>query len=649
MSWIEKLHKTYENNTCSIGKGETPLLPICHTTQKAHITIILDREGNFAGASVVPKDDARTIIPATEESAGRTGKKPTCFPLCDKLQYISGDFVDYGGVVTSGFSNNPKEPYNEYIKILTDWCESEFAHSKVKSVLHYVRRGYVIKDLIEKKVLIADSNGKLLNQWTEKQSSPDIFKLLPGGKDNKGKDKPWQAGAFIRWAVEIPGDCQSNLWDDKTVWKSWQEYYSNLRTQKGFCHISGETVVLADQHPAKIRNDGDKAKLISSNDNTGFTFRGRFTNSSEACGIGFEVTQKAHSALRWLIAKQGYRDGEQAIIAWAVSGADVPNPVVDTFTMLFKGQEETANLNPEYTAEEIGIEISKLSSGYSAKLGNTDDVVIIGIDSATPGRMAISFYRELTSSEFLNRVLTWHDLEKGCVWRQYFAKDKIFVGAPAPRDIAECAYGRRDDKLRKATVERLLPCIVDGIPIPHDIVESCVHRGSNRQGIEFWEWEKALGIACALFKHQHKERNYKMSLERDRKTRDYLYGRLLSVAEFMEGLALKVAGEDRDTNAARLMQRFADHPYSTWRNIELALAPYKTRLRAKRPGFLSNMEKELDEIQNLFQTEEYMTDNTLSGEFLIAYHCERKWLWDSIKEKAEDFKIEEISNNQKGE
>ena len=82
----------------------------------------------------------------------------------------------------------------------------------------------------------------------------------------------------------------------------------------------------------------------------------------------------------------------------------------------------------------------------------------------------------------------------------------------------------------------------------------------------------------------------------------------------------------------------------------MALVQYHTRLRAKRPGFLSNMEKELDEIKNVFQTEEYMTDNALSGEFLIAYHCERKWLWDSIKnEKAEDNNLEEIINDQKGE
>jgi len=198
--------------------------------------------------------------------------------------------------------------------------------------------------------------------------------------------------------------------------------------------------------------------------------------------------------------------------------------------------------------------------------------------------MAITFYRELTGSEFLRRIQTWHE---SLVWPQNIGKDARFVGAPAPRDIAEAAYGRRlDDKLKKATVERLLPCIIDGLSLPIDLVTSCCRRAFNRSGIEPWEWEKDLGIACALFKGFHKERGYSMALEEDKNTRDYLYGRLLAVAEHLESRALYVAKEKRDTTASHLMQRFADRPYSTWRTIELALGPYKSRLRNSRKAFL---------------------------------------------------------------
>jgi CRISPR-associated protein Csd1 len=115
-----------------------------------------------------------------------------------------------------------------------------------------------------------------------------------------------------------------------------------------------------------------------------------------------------------------------------------------------------------------------------------------------------------------------------------------------------------------------------------------------------------------------------MNLESERNTRDYLYGRLLAIAEEIEGRALYVAGEKRDTTAARYMQRFAERPYSTWRSIELALCPYKTRLRTSRGPFLYNMEKRLDDVVACFAENEFKDDGPLSGEFLLGYHCERR-------------------------
>lgn len=124
-----------------------------------------------------------------------------------------------------------------------------------------------------------------------------------------------------------------------------------------------------------------------------------------------------------------------------------------------------------------------------------------------------------------------------------------------------------------------------------------------------------------------------MSLEEDRNSRDYLFGRLLAVADHLEHRALNVGGEDRDTNAAKLMQRFADRPTSAWRAIELALAPYKSRLRAKRPSVLIRLDKLLDEIFGKFQTGEFTDDGKLSGEFLLGYHCQRAALWPNASKE----------------
>ncbi|MDD3655077.1 MAG: type I-C CRISPR-associated protein Cas8c/Csd1, partial [Desulfotomaculaceae bacterium] len=282
--------------------------------------------------------------------------------------------------------------------------------------------------------------------------------------------------------------------------------------------------------------------------------------------------------------------------------------------------------------------------GYHANLGDTSKVVVMGLDSATPGRLAISFYRELTGSDFLDRVNNWHET---CSWihdyrfvelpaKKRGAKNRKhvrFVGAPAPSDIAEAAYGSRvDDKLRKTTVERILPCIIDGQKFPRDLVESAVQRASNRIGMENWEWNKTLSIACALYRKYHDREDYNMALDKNRKTRDYLYGRLLALADSLEQWALQKAGESRQTTAARMMQRFADHPYSTWRTIELALGPYKARLggkSAKRQNMIS-------EVTSMFALEDYINDKKLSGEFLLGYHCQREALWRKEMEEQTD-------------
>lgn len=650
MSWIEKLYQTYNNcmnESKNVDDDEKHLLPICHTTQNAQIKVYIDGYGNLCRAETVSRDKASTIIPCTEKSSSRSGNQPVNHPLFDKLQYLAGDFVKHDGEVTSGFSNDPTEPHTNYMKMLSEWCASSYKHPKVESVLNYLKKGNLIQDLVACKILFLDDNKKLSNQWNgEEKEKPEIFRLLPGGFDSKGNRKPWQSDAFVVFAVEIPGDLQSNLYTDISVRKSWADYYSSMKSKKDICFVDGKRSFIADQHSAKIRNSGDKAKLISSNDSSGFTYRGRFTSDPEACTIGFDVSQKAHNALRWLIARQGFRDGDVAIVAWAVSGVDIPDPWLNTAD-LFGGSVET--LEPDsivYTAQQIGTALSTMIAGYSAKLGPTDDVVVMGLDSATPGRMAITYYRELTGSDFLARVKLWHEQ---CAWVQKRSKgnQKRFVGAPSPRDIVVAAYGIKvDDKLKKTAIKRLLPCIIDGVPIPCDLVESAVRRGCNRLGhkqekkngkLFEEEWEETLGVACSIYRYNHKERGYSMALERDRKTRDYLYGRLLAVADCLEGFALSDAEKGRPTNAARLMQRFADHPCSTWRTIELALVPSRARLGGK----IKKYDEEQKEIMSLFEADDFVKDTSLTGEFLLGYHTQQTELMKSSKKQEKSINEEE--------
>ena len=662
MSWIQKLYETYDACT---GNDQIldidELCPVGYSVQNAHVEVVIDQKGNFRRASLIEKNNAKTLIPVTEKSlTGRTsGIAP--HPLCDSLQYCAGDYEKYG---------DRQSYFDDYLKQLEPWASSEFIHKKVKAVYDYVSKKTLIRDLLDtkllfekdgklaviekiddkKKVKVTALNEKVVPMIVESETLPPIIKLL--AFDDKGIKN--QAKVFVRWKVESEDSLCSETWKDKTLFDAWGKYLSSFDSIKGFCYVTGKhETEIAQKHPSKLRSGRDGAKLISSNDNSGFTYLGRFMFANEAASVSSEVTQKAHSALRWLIGrKQAFRSGDQVFVSWATSGKSIPNPCVNSWDFLGDDfqVDDTSTSQIGDVGQSFALRFNKKLAGFKASITDTENIVVMGLDSATPGRMAITFYRELTGSEFLERIEKWHS---DFAWLQNYGRDKndkkkliLFQGAPAPKDIAWCAYGSKVEwkngiRLLNATVERLLPSIIDARPVPRDLVEQCVRRASNRSSFKQEkdgskpEFEKCLGIACSLFKGFHNERGYIMALEEERNSRDYLYGRLLAVAERIESMALYFAGEKRETTAARLMQRFADRPYSTWRTIETSLAPYKARINAKAPGLLSGYMELLDKLCCQFQPNEFTNDTRLSGEFLLAYHCQRTWLNDHKRERGQ--------------
>lgn len=634
---MQKLYETYEQcSKLDTLHSQEVLTPPFHVLQQAHIEIVLRKTGILVDARVIEKHD--TIIPATEKSATARTRAIVPHPLCDHIKYCASD---YNGSQVGG--NKYFAAYHSQLKA---WCESPYSHEKAKTVLSYVERGKLVRDLIEYKVLPSDEDGNLLIRWDHDEEKPPLFRQLT---PENGLYKP--QNALIRWIVELGDDLSPEAWKDKSLQSSWIKYCTTLESKRGFCMVSGIECSLAVKHPRGIRGGKDGAKLISyrKEDDSGYIYLGRFLAADQVTGIGVEITQKAHSALSWLIQRQAYYDraSGQVFIAWSISGNPIPDPFHNSLSLfvdagISPSLSDTANHD---VGQTHALQLRRAIQGYCAKLDPTDDIVVMGLDSATPGRMAITFYRELKGSEFLDRVETWHSQY---AWPQNFGMDTRFVGVPAPRDIAEAAYGRRlDDKLRKSVVERLLPCIIDAQPLPYDLLRSVSRRVCNRAAMERWEWEKALGIACSLFKgysSSTQQKEYQMSLEPDLTSRDYLYGRLLAVADNIESFALTKAEKNRDTSAAKLMQRFADRPFSTWKTIRLALNPYMSRLRSseKGAGFLYSREKLLDEIMCAFSTDDFTKDAPLSAEFLLGYHCQRQ----KLLEKSEIPAPSDDSNDQ---
>ena len=640
MSWMARLYETYEQGVKKELPGE-PLMPISHTLQNAHINIVIDGEGNFLHAEVLEK--THIILPATESSASR-GNVEAPHGLADKLQYVAKDYLKHGGIKHPNFESYRQQLFN--------WSNSEFTHPKVQAVYKYINNGQVIEDLIKAQIIFVDENLHFLSSWpyevTEDKPLPLLFKVLP-----KTKGQTDQGCALVCWSIQIPGEQNPNSWLDESLYQSWVNFSASKEVKEGLCYISGEIRPLAVNHPAKIRHTGDKAKLISSNDTSGYTYLGRFTNRTEASGISYEVTQKAHNALSWLVARQSTRNGDQAIVAWAISCKPIPDPMEDISKLLYSDDSDKLTTEQEVVTvdhgfnlgESFALKLNKKIAGYRSELGDFEQISIMAIDSATPGRMGITYYRECLAKEFLDNIESW---QLDFSWQQRHTKNIIGINgkktkvkttwpicAPSPYSIVEALYDgpTLSDSLKKNLYQRLLPCIVEKRSFPLDMVNTSIIRACNPMSCEHWEWERNIGVACALYRGFYKRhpvqtqrRDYSMSLEKNNKSRDYLYGRLLAMAEHIEHTALYIAQEKRSTTAERLMQRFAERPFSTWLNIELALRPYIERLKINRPGFLINQHRELDDIMSLFESEDFSKDKKLSGEFLLAYHCQRQHL-----------------------
>lgn len=629
MSWLTMLNDTYNN---VIGNYADTPLPIAHTTQNADIEVVIDIFGNFVSSRVVD-EDKQTLIPCSESSASRSGKNPVSHPLHDKLQYVAGDYTNFGGAKGANF-------HVGYMENLKEWCESPYANEKVCAVYKYLQKGCLIRDLVNDGTLVCHEN-KLLEKWTgPKDDTPRIFKAIIGN----------QSDAFVRFCVNGGYDSVTNLWEDTKVQRDYINYYLNKQSEKQFCYITGETVPCSSNHPSKIRHTGDKAKLISANDSTGFTYRGRFKTPEEAVQISYEVSQKAHNALKWLIAKQGKRfgdKGEKVFLLWGTQGQKLPCLTGDTADEAFLYADDNDDSSqPADTKEEIARRFNRAIAGYKAELSSYTNLALIGLDSATTGRLAITFYREFygqQGNELFDRIKAWHE---ECAWLHRYKKHNnvyiTFVGSPGLEDIATVAFGTEQGKSIKAngkvvgaTVERLIPCIVDKARIPVDIVHALVRKSIQPQNYNEYNWQKVLSITCSVFKrHRFEISGFKevwdMNVDHDSNDIVYNCGRLLAVADAIERYALKLQNEKRQTNAIRFFSKFAAEPCKTWGLISIKLSNYIERL-GKRGKKLYELK---EEISSKIPPKDFAELKNLDGRMVLGFDAQKNEIRMNMKKEV---------------
>lgn len=628
MSWMQQLSKVYENNMDHVGEFEErqnqriTLLPVSHVMQSAQIEILINRDGEFVSAKVIEKENARTIVPATSASANRSNSSAPHY-IHDKLFYVAGDYVAYTG------EKKREKHHQDYLGQMKEWAEFPNAPKKVKAIYQYVKKGNVIEDLINEKVIPVDSNNEVITKWTSSEEKPLIYKVVPGDI----------LSAFVRFDVLHERADDPFIWEDKQLFDDYIEYQETIaEMEKGYCYVTGKETILTTQHGSRIRNAGDMSKLISANDNSGYTYRGRFAKPTEAVQIGYDVSQKAHHALRWLLQRQGTYVDSRYFVSFGVEEVEVADPLEGTANHLFdffSAEMDEDTKTHIYTEEIVAKELNKALQGkrHELKKDMLENIIVMSVDAATPGRLAIVYYQEQNADLYYEALAHWH---RTCYWLMSFKNENKCIsyhGAPSTYQIVEAVYGRNGDpRMKKELYTRLLPSITEKKAIPKDIVQTLFNRVKNPFSFEgLGQWNSVINIACALINKQYEKEGFTVALQGENSSRDYLFGRLLGIAEVMEQRQLKERDEGRATNATRYFNAFSQHPARTWMVIRKQLNPYFQR-SGGQTGYYAML---IQQIEDKLAVEN-MTDAPLSPVFLLGYSSQIQHLYTKKEENEND-------------
>lgn len=602
MGLIQTAAETYETlqqkYAGEVAEGKTTLAPVAHILTSAQIEISLDQEGNFVSAALLDKSEPKIVIPVTEESAGRTSS-PCAHPLCDQLVYIAG------------YNQTKHTLYEEQLK---EWTESPYSHPALKPILKYVQGKTILQDLGERGLIKISSDGV-----------PENEKML------------------VRWRVIFP-DKTVESWRDKKLFEAFIHYYENKKTSEStdICMISGENLPVATQHPKGIISISGNAKLISANDTSGFTYRGRFENDTQALTISYEMSQKAHNALRWLAADQGIRVvfGGRTFLCWNPHGIEVCNP---TGGFILPGADPVECRKVSDYSEQL----RRTLSGLRLRLPDTEKVVIAAFDAATTGRLALTYYNELLGSDYLQRLKDW---DMKCCW---YGRRGI-IQSPRLSQIVNHAFGvqrvekgraqmKTDDRVLRQQIQRLVVCRVDTGRIPRDIVQALVNHASFPQALDENLWRDVVFTTCAVLnkryldeKNTMKEENTGMGWTLDNPDRSFQFGRLLAAMEKVEQDYYYQSGGGKDdsrprmTTAIKSLSRFRQRPMTTYSRIQEHLwQAYIPRLNSASRMRYEKLRGEIMDIVARNSAAEI--DEPLKDIYLLGYDLQRNEFFKSVK------------------
>lgn len=583
MGLFQKAVETYDAMKKLVGvkvEGKETLAPIGYMITTANIEITVDADGNFVRAKRI---DEKIPIPCTEKSSGRSSA-PAAHPLCDNLTYVS---------------DINAEKHSVYLEEIEAWKESEFTCAKIDAIYKYLKKNTVLEDGVKSSVIEFDANGKL-----------------------KGEKE------LVTWRVEGLGEDSGAVHEDRQLMNSFFKYYiKNNDSVRGICMVTGERKNLAKQHIKGVSSFSGNAKLISANDTSNYTYRGRFISGDEAMTMGYVASQKAHNVLKWLLSNYGVSFGNRRMVCWSPQGRQIPR-----FNLPLLQTNDNKIEPADYKKQ-----LQNVVNGYKTNLPEPDTVVIASFEAATSGRLSVTYYNELQGSDFLDRLYYW---DSTCCWND----NRWGVQSPNLYQIVNYAYGTQresgkvecDPKILAQHMQRLISCRIDKAIFPTDIMRSLAIKASNMQVYKGKNTDQLLFIACAAirkYRYDHFKEEWEMALEENISDRSYQFGRLLAVLEKIEKDTYK-NGEERETNAIRTQAFYVQRPLSAFSQIMTGLKTgYYPRLSSATKTYYEKLIGSI--MEKISSSNEGQLDKPLTETYLMGYYLQKNALYTK-KEEAEE-------------
>lgn len=638
MSWITDLVDLYDRNEHLVGipkeivsdngKERTVcLLPIGHIQVNVPIQIDLNADGTFNNATVLRHEEQKTIIPTTLSSGSRSGsstKSP--MPLDDQLKYVARDFHFYSKKSKDiDFYQNYVNQLKEYKDYLAGHGPTS-AYQTVSAIYKYVTEHDLLKDLVNYGIFGNQTAYSIVEKWTGKGEKPLLYQ-----ESSESLDK-----IFVRFNVWIKNE--KPHWENPTMYKAWKSYYESklrIESEKGVDYISGKTnIVLTNKKIKGIKGilpGSNNAKLISTNNP--YNYRGRFYDEDEVVTLGYENSQKAQLALKWLIDRQGFSIDTRKYLAWGTKGEDMSviepkkgifaQPLESLFQQL--DNEELPDTNEQLAAK---IKNAFLKGENICHLNANGNVYIMELDAPVTGRIDIVYYQSLDVQSYIDKLTDWYS--KTAIYES--GKNGYMNQNFSLRSLAVFRNGKHaKNDLIKNMVSSLAQTILGTQKVSWSILNGLYNRAIRPMNFndphgKSITWSDTMLSAAQLFRTVYPE--FGPVLDKQIKDQNYLFGRLLAIADIAENESKKEKQKGYLTNAQRYMTIFAQRPLTVWKTIYLKLMPYLIKMgKDENKNYIVNrIQREIGEISILLQGDVQKLNQPLNGSFLIGYvHQKADW------------------------